>query len=327
MRHRLSFLASVLFVISGPHWAFGKDNPFPQQILAAKTIVVISHYGFTPSALDPVKGLKFRNDAEEVLRDSGRFTLLEDPAKSDLVLLLVGGYSPGRFGFKEHIVTGAIFLGGAQPSWTPVPLWIWEQTPTLRTHSASSAVTKEFLKDVKQAEQRTAGSPAGNDRDKSAHDIKSQGNQNEGAIPLSEDAETQSLPREILQAKKVMVVLRVDAVAGPQGEKKEKNVEKEIRKWGRFSLVNNPDEADLVIVCIRFLDLWQSSHTPVYENLFVFKGGTGNPDWKRIPLWTAMQIDATFGPSPGTQMVRWLRRQMERQETLTIRPAPVPPQP
>jgi hypothetical protein len=325
MRLRLFLFAASLFAISGSIRIFGKDNPFPHQILAARTIVVIAHYGFTPSALDPAKGDKFRNDAEEVLRNSGRFTLLEDPAKSDLVLLLVGGYSPGWVGFRDHIVTGAIFLGGKQPSWTPVPVWIWEQAPTLRTHSAASALTKEFLKDIKKAEQRAAGSPAAIDVDKSADDTKSQDSQSEGAIPAAQDAEIQYLPSEILQAKRVMVVLRIDAVAGPKGEQKEKNVEKEIRRWGRFSLVDIPTEADLVIVCIRYLDTSRTSSLPVYENLFVFKGGAGNPDWKSMPLWTAMQIDATFGPSPGKQMVRWLRKQIEAQERRASFPGPARP--
>jgi hypothetical protein len=99
MHFRLLLLAAAFFAISGTIGAFGKDNPFPREILAARTIVVIAHHGFTPSARNPAKGSKFRNDAEEVLRNSGRFTLLEDLAKSDLVLLLVGGYSPGWLGF------------------------------------------------------------------------------------------------------------------------------------------------------------------------------------------------------------------------------------
>jgi hypothetical protein len=327
MHFRLLLLAAAFFAISGTIGAFGKDNPFPREILAARTIVVIAHHGFTPSALNPAKGSKFRNDAEEVLRNSGRFTLLEDPAKSDLVLLLVGGYSPGWLGFKDQIATGAIFLGGTQPSWAPVPLWIWEQTPTFRTHSAASAVTKEFLRDVKKAEQRAAGSPAAADRDKPAEDINSQDSQAGGAVPSSEDAEIPYLPREILQAKKVMVILRIEAVAGPQGDRKEKNVEKEVKKWGRFSLVDNPADADLVIVCIRFLDTTRLSGSLVYENLFVFKGGVGNPDWRAMPLWTAMQIEALFWPSPGTQIVRWLRKLIERQETRTIQIVPARPQP
>jgi hypothetical protein len=122
MKLRLFLVAAALSVVSGWSCVFGKEKPFPPQILVAKTIAVVAHYGSSPSVFDPAKGAKFKNDAETALRDSGRFTLHDDPAKSDLVLLLVGGYSQGWLGFKEHIVTGAIFLGGAQPAWTPVPL-------------------------------------------------------------------------------------------------------------------------------------------------------------------------------------------------------------
>jgi len=59
----------------------------------------------------------------------------------------------------------------------------------------------------------------------------------------------------------------------------------------------------------------------------IFKGGAKNPDWNTMPLWTAMQIEALFWPSPGTQMVRWLRKQMERQEARSISPIPAQPQP
>jgi hypothetical protein len=58
-----------------------------------------------------------------------------------------------------------------------------------------------------------------------------------------------------------------------------------------------------------------------YENPLIFKGGNQNPDWNAMPLWTAVQIEALFWPSPSTQMIRWLRKQIERQEAPLARPS------
>jgi hypothetical protein len=47
--------------------AFAKEHPFPPQILSAKTISIVSNCGLVPSAHNPLKGSKFKRDAEAVL--------------------------------------------------------------------------------------------------------------------------------------------------------------------------------------------------------------------------------------------------------------------
>lgn len=150
--------------------ALGKEKPFPPQILASQAIAVVSHYGFVPPAFNSTKGDKFKREAEDVFRESGRFQLVDDPDRADVVLLLVGGYSPGWLGFRDSIVIGAVFLGGARRQWSPVPLWILEQSPTLRTSSAAKALAKEFLKQVAKAESHSVASPDGNEPDKEPPD-------------------------------------------------------------------------------------------------------------------------------------------------------------
>ena len=306
-------LALPLCLLLIPVRAFASDPPIPERILTAKTIAVVAHYGFVPSAFNPAKGEKFQKDAEAVFKSSGRFVVRDDPGKSDLVLLLVCGYSPGWLGFRDRIVIGAVFPGGVEPPWSPVPLWISEQTPTSRTHSAPAALAKNFLKEIAKAESKGATSSPRGELEKDAPDATPQTEENEESRQ-SAGAETAAWLRpEILHAKKVMVVLRIDELAGPKGEEKEKSVEKEIRKWGRFSIVDNPADADLVFVCVTYLDTG-SKNLSVYENLLIFKGGLASPDWPNTPLWNAMQIEAMFGPAPGKQMVRWLRKQIEARE-------------
>jgi hypothetical protein len=295
--------------------ALAKEHPFPPQILSAKTIAIVSSYGLVPSAHNPLKGSKFKRDAEAVLRTSQRFTLLDDPAKSDLVLLLVGGYSEEWLGFKEHIVTGAVFSGGAQASWSAVPLWIAIQDSTLRTHSAAAALSKAFLKEVDKASQSAATVAPAPPEEATAPEVEpSEDSSAGGQLSLANPQEASWLPAEILHARKVMVILRIDTTVGPKGEEKEKNVERELKKWGRFSLVTKPQDADLLIVCVRFLQSGlHSYHT--YENMLIFKGGSKELQWDRMPLWTNMQIEALFRPALGAEMVRWLRKQIERQES------------
>jgi len=186
-----------------------------------------------------------------------------------------------------------------------------------------------FLNEIKKTEQRGSNLPASAGQEKSAEEYKPQESQKEDAAPSPEGAEIQPLPSEILQAKKVMVVLRIDSVAGPQGEEKKKNIEKEIMKWGRFTLVDNPADADLLFVGLLFMESGGLKPYDFYtfENLLIFKGGGENPDWNTMPLWTALQSQALFWPPPGTQMVRWLRKQIERQETRSIPLVPVQPRP
>lgn len=316
----MRLIVAVLIMMSASLCALGKEKPFPSQILEAKTIAVVAHYGSMPSNFDAAKGSKFKSDAEDVLRESGRFTLVESPDKSDLVLLLVSGYSTGRLGFNEHIATGTVFLGSGQPGWSTIPLWIAEKMQSMRTSSAA-AVTKMFLNEVKKAEQHAANLPAGTNQQKTPDESRSQDMQKEKNTSPSEEPEAGLLPREIMQAKKVMVVSRVDAGTGPEGV--EKSVEKEIKKWGRFSLVNNTADADLVILCFVFTESSDDSFF-VFENILIFKGGEKNPDWNAMPLWTAVQALAPFRPPPGAQMIRQLKKQVERQEAL---PAPLHPGP
>jgi len=310
--HRF-LLAGALTATSGSVCIFGKDNSFPPQIVAAKTITVVAQYSGS-SAYNSIKGAEFKSDAEAVLEKSGRFTLLDNPAKSDLVLLVVGGYSPGLFGFKDRIVTGVVFLGGSHKIWTPVPLWIAIKTPTITTSSAAAALTKMFLKEVKSAEENNLGPPPGPEEEGGTDHTMSQDSRVGETGASSREGSLSALPVEILEAKKTMVMLRINPVAGPRGEVKEKDVEKEIQKWGRFTLVGDASSADLLIVCVRFMmSSARARDSRTYENLLIFRAGSKTPDWNRMPLWIDMQMETIFGSAAGTQMVRDLRKQIESQ--------------
>lgn len=304
-----AFFISIFFAYAPP--ALGKDKSFPRELLQAKTIAVVSHYGLTATAHNRTKEDEFRSSAEAVLRTSQQFTVVHDPAKADLVFLLVGGYSEGFLGKKSHIATGLVFSGGTSKSSNGLPLWVSIQTSGIRTRAAAAVVSKALLKEVNKAlqhEPTTLGdSPMDENADASA-----------SAQIGPETAETAEmmpalLPREILDAKKIMVILRIDTVANTKGEMREKAVEKELKKWGRYEVVDNPAAADIFIVCTRYLDSGLHSNT-VFENMLIFPARNRAPNWGSLPLWTALAVDSPlFGPSAGTQEVRWLRKRMEQQ--------------
>ena len=292
--------------------ALGRDKPFPQELLKGKTIAVVSHYGLTSTAHNRLKEDEFKTSAEAVLRASHQFTVIDDPAKADLVLLLIGGYSEGFLGKKNHIATGLVFSGNASKGSIGLPLWVSVQTSGLRTHSAAAVVSKALLKEVDRALQREPATSVQSAKEENAE--ASASSQTETESPETMEIVEGTLPQEMFDAKRVMVILRIDTVADAKGERREKAVEKELNKWGRYKVVDNPSDADLFIVCTRYLDSGLYSST-VFENMLIFPAGNRAPKWGSLPLWTALAVDAPlFGGSAGAQEVHWLRKRMEQQQ-------------
>lgn len=288
-----------------------ENHPFPPQILAAKSIAVVAHYGLTSGSHNLSREAIFANDAEDVLRRSQAFTLVSDPRTSDLVLLLVGGYSEGFLGLKDRIVTGVLFSGGPSGPLNRVPLWVDIETRGIRSHAAA-AVCKILLKQVEKARQAAGSQAAQPARESEELEPREADRQSKVELPAEEN-ENVLLPPEIMNARKVAVILRIDEVSGEKSEQREKSVEKEIRKWGRFELVDKPEAADLLIVCARYL--YTDLHSMmVFQNMMIFPSGTSAFTWEGVPLWSAFAADPLIGPTSGVQEVRWLRKRMERQE-------------
>jgi len=311
---RVFVIVSTLLACAMP--VFGRDNRFPRELLQGKTIAVVSHYGLTSIAHNLIREEQFKTSAEAILRASHQFTVVDDPAKADLVLLLVGGYSEGFLGKKSHIATGLVFSGGAAKGSNGLPLWVSMQTSGIRTHAAAAVVSKALLKEVDKALQREPATSGESPKDENAEDSASL--QTEPERPVTEEMMAGPLPQEIFSAKKVMVILRIDTVPDAKGERREKAVEKELHRWGRYKVVDKPSDADMFIVCIRYLDSGLYSST-VFENMLVFPAGNPAPKWGSLPLWTALAVDAPlFGASAGTQEVRWLRKRMEQQASMPL---------
>ncbi len=130
-----------------------------------------------------------------------------------------------------------------------------------------------------------------------------------GPRPKGDDFETSGARHPILSAKTVNVVCELGAVVPgdyhPYPADAKKRVEKAIRKWGRFTLVEDPEQADLVLVVVegtkKYTDSvenpkWyqkkRESWNVLVDRLLVFKGGkTSKADTTATLLWDSGEIE------------------------------------
>ncbi len=112
-----------------------------------------------------------------------------------------------------------------------------------------------------------------------------------------------------------MVTAKTVALVIPEDVNPEivSHVHDELKKWGRFEIVDDVTRADLAIVLTAEL------RSPLWWDWFyratlrVYKGG-GAPDLKAEPLWGVYRVASYFDPAPGVIAVRKLRKEIERME-------------
>jgi hypothetical protein len=137
---------------------FAKDKPFPIDILSAKSVAVIGRVGAGPTDMRDKRGAELKAEAEARLKDWGRFQIVDDPSKADLVVVLLE-----RFPLADTIALWHtnldpaamfVFKGGTNPQWDGVPLWATEEkTSLLHTHAVTVAINN-FEKAVKKADKK-----------------------------------------------------------------------------------------------------------------------------------------------------------------------------
>ncbi len=109
----------------------------------------------------------------------------------------------------------------------------------------------------------------------------------------------------------------------PSQTKSQERIEKELGKWGRFTLVTDPAHADLVVVLLEGNRIVKGGYGP-YSELLVFNGGKMPAKYEK-PLW---QTDAmwTFGSAVG-KLVERFRKHIEELEKATPTVAQIAQQP
>ena len=147
--------------------AHAKDEPLPTAITSAKTVAIIARLGtIGPGGYTP-DVRRAKKQVREIIEKWGRYTVVDDASKADLVLVITEGHSGSivlaQSAGNETYRTGtaqeasiladilAVYKGGATPDPNAEPLWIQIERGGY-TWPAKRAANK-FRKDVEAAEK------------------------------------------------------------------------------------------------------------------------------------------------------------------------------
>jgi len=274
-----------------------RDAAMPPEVLSAKTVAVVVKIVAGPES--NVADYKQRIEAGvtgEILKRN-RFQLVSDPENADLVCMFIGfsdlswhdAYQSGK-GFWgrmrgrawNRIPPGAIaiFKGGNNPHRTGLPVWMKTSvmggiTPMELTKDFHAAFAKAEKQQRHAKHEEWQGWPRGFARPS-------------GLAPLSQTAEINypvfcrvnqpcRFPREISSARTIMV-------CDPVHLCNDEFVQQDVIWGGRWKLVDDPAQADLVIILCWTPSNGSEARDLVYAGLYVFKGGE-QPDWNSMPMY------------------------------------------
>lgn len=137
---------------------FSKDKPFPADILSAKSVAVIGRVGAGPTDMRDKRGAELKAEAEARLKAWGRYRIVDDPSRADLVIVLLERFPLADTMPLWHTnldpAAMFVFKGGANPQWDGVPLWATEEKSSLlHTHAVTVAINN-FENAVKKADKK-----------------------------------------------------------------------------------------------------------------------------------------------------------------------------
>jgi tetratricopeptide (TPR) repeat protein len=125
--------------------------------VSAKTVALFGHLGSVADwglALNP-SAEKAQQHLEKEMRKWGRFTVVSDPAKADLILFLAEGNRAAGGGGVINTALLRVFQGGRAPQRGEVPLWqaVESSNPYLFT-SGTGKVISRFRRDLEELDRR-----------------------------------------------------------------------------------------------------------------------------------------------------------------------------
>lgn len=224
-----------------------------------------------------------------------------------------------------------IFKGGNNPQWNAFPLWMKTGTKSSSFRSTPADLLKDFHNSMKK--MKTGESP-GSTQDASGSSVVQEEVKEEDGKPASKDAKVASTdsgkiareehndsvqkeqidgstPKAADPVQAVTVFCQFDLkdcqpakfiysattliVCDPQKKCNPENVQKALQPGGRWSLVNDPQKADLIMI---LADDWANDPEPggalgavlggaKFSTMYLFKGGS-KPDWQAMPLFTTV---------------------------------------
>ncbi|MGC2698126.1 MAG: hypothetical protein WA738_20245 [Candidatus Angelobacter sp.] len=306
------FASSLCFGKGPERRAYDKykqhDAPMPQEVLSAKTVALVVKIVAGPESNIADYKQRIEADAAAEIQKQNRFQLVSDPEKADLVCMLLefsydywhDAYQPGK-GFlgKMHGRTWNtlppfaifVFKGGTDPHRTARPVWVKTRIMGVSTafkagmNKTPSWMMKEFHAAFANAEKKQGqakheewqGMPPGFARPSALARMPQIGDAERNNPVFCKMNQPCRFPREISSARTVMV-------CDPIHICNDEFVHQDVIWGGRWKLVNDPAQADLVIILCWTPSNGFDVRNFVYAGLYIFKGGE-QPDWDFMPIY------------------------------------------
>jgi hypothetical protein len=288
-----------------------RDTEVPKEVLSAKTIAIIARVIGAPAS--PVAEYKTRIESSALaeIQKGNRFQGVADPSKADLVCLMIvfsDGYWRESFsqthGFMErnraliwmNIRPEAIIVlkGGNYAERDARPVWMktsYHSPVWKKNHEATpNWMMKDFLEAFEKAERKNpsddehepavpepADEAAGGDSAAAGTDPA---NRRQVFCPFHQQC---SIPRELYSARNVLI-------CDPIHSCNDKQMQKYVQWGGRWRLVDDGAQADLVLVICATPSRVEQRKRYFFSSLYVFKGGR-QPAWDSLLLYTLFDTD------------------------------------
>lgn len=301
----LFLLASSLCLAKGPRKrAYVEvfqhhDAPMPQEVLSAKTVALVVKIVAGPESNIADYKQRIEADLSAEIQKRSRFQLVSDPAKADLVCMLIGfsdlswhdayqagkGFWGGMHGRVWNRIPPAaivVFKGGNDPYRTARPVW-------MKTSYMSAATPGRLMNDFNAAFAKAEKKQGSQAKYQQTPEVKPYQSMITGLTPMPHgDAERNypvfcrvdqpcRFPQEISSAGTVLV-------CDPIHVCNDGFVQEDVTWGGRWKLVDDPRLADLIIVLCWTPSNSSEARDFVYAGMYVFKGGE-KPDWNSMPMY------------------------------------------
>lgn len=310
MKQRV-ILLSLLLCLAQP-FAAKKQNT-PDEISSAHTVAVVAHAvkgggGRYLEISNPSLEAQLSAEAQELSREGARPLGHRRPRSSgSRTPLTVGGLENALWGRPRSDLSGGAHSDPA----SRVPLWVGEGQSGFSaadyflaesSHQQKAALGLHFIVPGRMARLRS---------------------RSDGAAAAGPQTVRPGIPDELLRAKSAAVFGY--SPENPWGIQLSHpflkgSLAASLEKWGRFRIVDNSQDADLIFVIYidehRDVDIHsRSSENYTREALIIFANARTS-DFPPMPLWME-QVDEkeVWGVSVKLDMIYVLRKDIERAET------------
>ena len=307
------------------------DAPMPQEVLVAKTIAVMAKVIGGPNSEIAEYKQRIQASAIAEIQKHNRFQLVSDPAKADLVCLLIefsydywheahsGGQGlRGRLNGQEWSnappETIIVLKGGNDAHRTARPVWMESRimrvdqqnlmhVPSL-IHTAKNKTPTWMMKDFHSAFAKAE--KKGNGETESSKDEVSELEPDNATVPGGTAGPSANdkfpvfcmfnqsclLPHELITAKTVII-------CDPIYFCNDENMQEDVAWGGRWQLAGDPAKVDLIVVLCRTPSNSRMRTVNYAGRLRTYVTYTGlyvfpggeQPDWTTMPLYLEFGYD------------------------------------